>query len=168
MMTKTLTYRQEFLDTYEADICVDSCLFSGLDKLLLNLESNGILWGIVTNKPRYLTEILLEKLNLTECCAVLVCPDDVKNTKPDPEPMFLAVDKLNERFNLDLTAENCVYVGDHIRDIQAGKSANMRTILAGYGYIPPEDKGNLYGWGADVVIHSVDELVDYIADWTGI
>lgn len=165
---KLLTYRQEFLDTYEADICVDSCLFSGLDKLLLNLESNGILWGIVTNKPRYLTEILLEKLNLTECCAVLVCPDDVKNTKPDPEPMFLAVDKLNERFNLDLTAENCVYVGDHIRDIQAGKSANMRTILAGYGYIPPEDKGNLYGWGADVVIHSVDELVDYIADWTGI
>lgn len=159
---KLLAYRQEFLDMYEADICVDSRLFDGLDDLLLKLESHGILWGIVTNKPRYLAEILLEKLNLTERCAVLVCPDDVKNTKPDPEPMFLAVQKINEKFNLHLTPENCVYVGDHIRDIQAGRSANMRTILAGYGYIPPEDKDDLYGWGADVVIHSIADLADVI------
>lgn len=165
---KLLAYRQEFLDTYEADICVDSRLFDGLDALLLKLESHGILWGIVTNKPRYLTEILLDKLNLTERCSVLVCPDDVKNTKPDPEPMFLAVDKLNKQFNLDIKPENCVYVGDHIRDIQAGKSANMRTILAGYGYIPPEDQHDLQAWGADVVIGLVDELHEYISDWTGI
>lgn len=164
-----LTYRQEFLDTYEADICVDSKIFDGsLDKLLSKLESGNIPWGIVTNKPRYLTEILLDKLNLTERCSVLVCPDDVKHTKPDPEPMWLAVEKLNQKFNLNLTPQNCVYVGDHIRDIQAGKSANMRTILAGYGYIPPEDKGNLYDWGADVVIDSVDALVDYVSDWAGV
>ncbi|MFW2177884.1 MULTISPECIES: HAD family hydrolase [unclassified Moraxella] len=163
-----LAYRQEFLDTYEADICVDSRLFDGLDELLLTLESNGILWGIVTNKPRYLTEILLDKLNLTERCSVLVCPDDVKNTKPDPEPMFLAVSKLNDKFDLDLVAENCVYVGDHIRDIQAGKSANMRTILAGYGYIPPQDQHDLNSWGADVITHSVEEMTDYIRDWTGV
>lgn len=163
---KLLAYRQEFLDTYEADICVDSRLFIGLDDLLLNLESQGIPWGIVTNKPRYLAEILLDKLDLTERCSVLVCPDDVTNTKPDPEPMFLAVQQLNEKFNLDIKAENCVYVGDHIRDIQAGKSANMRTVLAGYGYIPPEDK-HLESWGADVIVHSVDELNTSILSWLG-
>lgn len=160
-----LAYRQEFLDIYEADICVDSCLFDGLDELLKSLEKQGIFWGIVTNKPRYLTEILLEKLNLTDRCSVLVCPDDVKNTKPDPEPMFLAVDKLNQAFNMNILAENCVYVGDHIRDIQAGKSANMRTILAGYGYIPPDDKDDLTAWGADEIIHSVDELIQSIHGW---
>lgn len=94
-----------------------------------------------------MTEILLEKLNLTDRCSVLVCPDDVKNSKPDPEPMFLAVDKLNQAFDVNIHAENCVYVGDHIRDIQAGKSANMRTIVAGYGYIPPQDK-DLSAWGS--------------------
>ncbi len=165
---KLLAYRQEFLDMYEADICVDSRLFEGLDDLLLNLESHGILWGIVTNKPRYLAEILLDKLNLTERCAVLVCPDDVTHTKPHPEPMFLAVQKINEKFNLNLTPENCVYIGDHIRDIQAGKAAHMRTILAGYGYIPPEDNDDLHAWRADVVIYSVKELIAYISDWTGV
>lgn len=162
---KLLAYRQEFLDTYEADICVDSRLFDGLDDLLKLLENKGIFWGIVTNKPRYLTEILLEKLNLTDRCSVLVCPDDVKNSKPDPEPMFLAVDKLNQAFDVNIHAENCVYVGDHIRDIQAGKSANMRTILAGYGYIPPQDK-DLSAWGADEIIQSVDELTGCINNWT--
>lgn len=161
---KLLAYRQEFLDTYEADICVDSRLFVRLDELLVTLESQGIPWGIVTNKPRYLAEILLEKLNLTQRCAVLVCPDDVKNTKPDPEPMFLAVKILNETLGLNLTAENCVYVGDHIRDIQAGKSANMRTILAGYGYIPPEDQADLSAWGADVIVDDTHELYKTICD----
>lgn len=164
---KLLAYRQEFLDTYEADICVDSRLFDGLDDLLVTLESQGIPWGIVTNKPRYLAEILLDKLSLTERCSVLVCPDDVKNTKPDPEPMFLAVKILNETLGLNLTPENCVYVGDHIRDIQAGNSADMWTILAGYGYIPPEDS-DLARWGADVIVSSGDELNDYLADWVGI
>lgn len=161
-----LAYRQEFLDTYEADICVDSRLFDGLDSLLTHLESQGIVWGIVTNKPRYLAENLLERLQLTERCGVLVCPDDVKHTKPDPEPMYLAVARLNEQLGRQLQPENCVYVGDHIRDIQAGNAANMRTILAAYGYIPPEDQSDLGSWGADNIIHSVAELTALLSDWT--
>lgn len=156
-----LAYRQEFLDTYEADICVDSRVFSGLDSLLLALENAGVPWGIVTNKPRYLAEILLEKLHLTQRCAVLVCPEDVKNTKPNPEPMFLAVKILNKKLGLNLTPQDCVYVGDHIRDIQAGNNADMLTILAAYGYIPPQDN-NLQNWGADIIVDSTNELTDII------
>ena len=159
---KLLAYRQEFLDTYEADICVDSQLFAGFDDLLSTLENQGILWGIVTNKPRYLAEKLLDKLHLSKRCAVLVCPDDVTHTKPDPEPMLLAVQRLNLPFNRQIQAENCVYVGDHIRDIQAGNAANMPTILAAYGYIPPEDQDDLDAWGADYIIYSVAELASVI------
>lgn len=159
---KLLAYRQEFLDTYEADICVDSRLFPGLDELLVTLEHQGILWGIVTNKPRYLAEILLEKLALSERCSVLVCPDDVTHTKPDPEPMLLAVARLNAQFDRQIKLENCIYVGDHIRDIQAGNAANMTTILAAYGYIPPEDQEDLGAWGADYIIHSVAALTTVI------
>lgn len=147
---KFLAYRQEFLDLYEQDICVDSQLFDGLDDLLKLLESQDIFWGIVTNKPRYLAEQLLDKLNLTNRCSVLVCPDDVANTKPDPEPMFLACRKLN------LDPKDCIYVGDHIRDIQAGRSSGMMTVAVSFGYIVPGE--NPHAWGADKVADTPNEL----------
>ncbi|MEX5539073.1 HAD hydrolase-like protein, partial [Pseudomonas syringae] len=70
-------------------------LFAGMYPLLEMLEKENIQWGIVTNKPRYLTEKLLNELKLNTRCAVLVCPQDVKHTKPDPEPMYLAANTLN-------------------------------------------------------------------------
>lgn len=149
-----LNFRQLFLDEYENNICIDSQLFDGLDDLLLFLEKNGIKWGIVTNKPKYLAQSLLEKLNLDKRCQVLICPDDVKNPKPDPESLLLACDILK------VTPENCLYIGDHRRDIEAGKSAKMTTVIASYGYIPPDDK-NLNDWGADKVIDTPDELLAY-------
>ncbi|OOR88580.1 HAD-IA family hydrolase [Moraxella bovis] len=147
---RMLAYRQEFLDLYEQDICVDSRLFDGLDSLLDTLENKGVAWGIVTNKPRYLAEQLLDKLDLAKRCAVLVCPDDVANTKPDPEPMFLACKKLN------IDPKNCIYVGDHIRDIQAGRASGMMTVAVGFGYIVPDE--NPHEWGADKVVDTPDEL----------
>ncbi|WFF38572.1 HAD-IA family hydrolase [Moraxella nasibovis] len=158
---KLLAYRQEFLDLYEQDICVDSQLFDGLDDLLKNLENQGVPWGIVTNKPRYLAENLLNKLNLTDRCRVLVCPDDVANTKPDPEPIFLAVQRLNA-LGVSVRAENCIYVGDHIRDIQAGNAAQMTTVIAKFGYLSRADHANLHEWGADVVLDTPDELARWV------
>lgn len=153
-----LSYRQEFLDLYEADICVDSRLFDGLDEFLADLEVGGISWGIVTNKPRYLAQILLEKLSLTKRCSVLVCPDDVARTKPDPEPMLLACQ------HLGVEPADCVYIGDHIRDIQAGQAAGMTTFAAAYGYIPPKEFP-IQLWGADKVVHDVGELISSVHAW---
>ena len=151
-----LELRQAFLDRYGADIAVDTTLFDGMDELLIQLEQRNIPWGIVTNKPRGLSEALLKALNLTERCAVLVCPDDVKNTKPDPEPMFLAASQLN------IDADQIIYVGDHPRDIDAGKNANMPTILAAYGYLPPESADDLEAWGADYIVQDVTKLSDLV------
>lgn len=120
-------------------------LFDGMYPLLEQLEENDIPWGIVTNKPRWLSEALLQALNLSERCAVLVCPEDVTRTKPDPEPMYLAAKQLN------LAAEDCIYVGDHPRDIDAGRHAQMLTILAAYGYLPLQYKDDLNAWQADQI-----------------
>ncbi len=145
-------HRQRFLDIYGADIAVDTDLFEGMYPLLKELESHHIPWGIVTNKPRWLSEALLKALNLTTRCSVLVCPEDVTNTKPDPEPMYLAAKQIN------INAEDCIYVGDHPRDIDAGRNANMYTILAAYGYLPIEHKDDLTAWRADCIVNNVDEL----------
>lgn len=147
-----LALRQQLLDDYYSDICQDSRVFEGLDSLLTQFEKKQIPWGIVTNKPRHLSEALLSALNLTERCAVLVCPDDVKNTKPDPEPMYLACKKLA------VDCQKTIYIGDHLRDIQAGKNANMTTIAVGFGYIVEGEK--IEDWQADYSVETVAELVD--------
>lgn len=143
--------RQEFLDAYGADICQESQLFTGLNTLLENLESKSIPWGIVTNKPRIYSEALLLALDLTQRCGVLVCPDDVSQSKPHPEPMYLACKQLN----VDPT--QTVYVGDHIRDIQAGNNAQMTTIAVGFGYIVEGEDIN--DWQANLCVQTVDDLI---------
>ncbi len=153
-----LAHRQRFLDIYGADIAVDTDLFEGMYSLLEALEAKQIPWGIVTNKPRWLSEALLDALNLTERCAVLVCPEDVKKTKPDPEPMYLAASQIN------IDAKECIYVGDHPRDIDAGRHAGMYTILAAYGYLPLAHKDDLTAWKADCIVKDVTELHQVILE----
>ena len=153
-----LAHRQRFLDIYGADIAVDTDLFEGMYPLLESLEAKQIPWGIVTNKPRWLSEALLDALNLTERCAVLVCPEDVKKTKPDPEPMYLAASQIN------IDAKECIYVGDHPRDIDAGRHAGMYTILAAYGYLPLAHKDDLTAWKADCIVKDVTELHQVILE----
>ena len=147
-----LAHRQRFLNTYGDNIVVDTNLFEGMYPLLEELEAHQIPWGIVTNKPRGLSELLLAALNLTERCAVLVCPEDVSKTKPDPEPMYLAAKQLN------LEARDIIYVGDHPRDIDAGRNAERYTISAAYGYLPVESRDDLLAWQADAIIQTVPEL----------
>lgn len=151
-----LAHRQRFLDVYGDDIAVETDLFEGMYPLLETLESQNIPWGIVTNKPRWLSEALLKALNLTERCAVLVCPEDVSKTKPDPEPMYLAAKRIQ------IQPENCIYVGDHPRDIDAGRHAQMYTILAAYGYLPLQHKDDLTAWQADCIVNTVAELQQVI------
>lgn len=152
-----LAHRQRFLDIYGENIAIDTDLFDGMYPLLANLEAQNIPWGIVTNKPRALSETLLDALNLSQRCAVLVCPEDVSKTKPDPEPMYLAAQQLN------LAPEACIYVGDHPRDIDAGRHAQMYTILAAYGYLPDEHKHDLTAWRADCIVDNVQQLHQKLA-----
>lgn len=146
--------RKELLDLYLDMVGDEASLFPEMAATLEYLEANKILWGIVTNKPRKYASILIDRLSLSGRCAVLVCPCDITQAKPHPEGLLKAAAFLS------LDANTCVYVGDHLRDIEAGISAGMRTVSARYGYIEDESKVN--AWGADAIIDSPLELVNIL------
>jgi len=143
--------KQEMLSRYELCAGDKAQLFDGMSEVLKAFEDARIPWGIITNKPRLYTDILLSKLGLNERSAITLCPDDVQHAKPDPESMILASKRLN------CTLSKSIYVGDHERDIQAGKAANMPTVAVSYGYI--QDKQNIPSWGADFEIDHPSELI---------
>ncbi|HAG71235.1 MAG TPA: phosphoglycolate phosphatase, partial [Gammaproteobacteria bacterium] len=124
--------------------------YPGMERLLNRIEQVDIKWGIVTNKPEKYTRKLLEKLNLLERCQSLVCPHHVTHSKPHPEPILLACEQLN------VDTERVVYLGDHIRDIQAAKNADVIAIAAAYGYLAKDAKAE--DWYADFVIWESDQI----------
>ncbi len=142
--------RQEFLTTYLKHIADESRLFPGMDELLAGLEARGTPWGIVTNKPSLYTTPLLAALALDQRCRVAICPDMVNHSKPHPEPMLKAAHALG------VAPERCIYVGDHRRDIEAGRNAGMHTVAVGYGYIL--DGETALDWEADHTVDTVSEL----------
>ncbi|GGE79077.1 phosphoglycolate phosphatase [Streptosporangium jomthongense] len=139
-----------FLDLYEAGVAVETTLFEGMNTLLESLERRQIPWGIVTNKPVRFAAPLVQALGLAERCASLVCPDHVTDRKPHPEALFLACRQIGA------DPEQAVYVGDHQRDIEAGRNARMKTIAVRYGYIEEPETVDL--WQADLIADSVNDL----------
>ena len=150
--------RQRLLDLYVEHIAEKSDLFPGIIELLETCKQHSLPWGIVTNKPRLYTEILLERLAkqlpILAHCSIVVCPDDVERTKPFPDPLYLAADTLK------IPAQDCWYLGDHIRDIEAGNAANMFTIATLYGYIEPNDKPE--NWQANIMVDSAEEITQLL------
>ncbi len=145
---------KEFLDVYAADVASESSLFPGLDGLLEMLESAAIPWGIVTNKPGFLTEKILETLALAERSAATVCGDTLPVRKPDPAPLLHATTLAG------IDPARTIYVGDALRDIEAGRNAGMGTIAAAYGYITADDDAG--AWNADTIAADTDELAQII------
>lgn len=149
----------EMLTRYEQNPAQDSCLFDGFEQLLCWLENQAIPWGIVTNKPARFTYPLLRQLKLLERCAVVICPDDVKRSKPDPEGLLLACEKIGQ------APAKTLYVGDHKRDIDAGKAAGMRTLALTFGYIQPDD--DPYNWGSDYILSQPTDVLKLLKSLTG-
>ncbi|MFC5698542.1 N-acetylmuramic acid 6-phosphate phosphatase MupP [Pseudomonas sp. GCM10022186] len=142
--------RLEFLERYQNHCAVLTRPFDGIDELLADIEQAKLIWGVVTNKPVRYAEPIMQQLGLAERSAVLICPDHVKNSKPDPEMLLLACSKLN------LDPASVLFVGDDLRDIESGRAAGTRTAAVSYGYIHPSD--NPAHWGADVVVDHPLEL----------
>ena len=146
--------RQRFLDLYEQNLCVDTKLFKGMDETLHFLEEQKIHWGIVTNKPAFLTDPLLEQMQLhTRACSI-VSGDTIPERKPDPAPLYLAADQCG------CLVTECIYVGDAERDIEAGNRANMKTLLASYGYIDADQMP--IEWGANGIVEHPEEILEWL------
>ena|SRR5512134_1046593 len=142
--------REAFLEIYREHTCVQTRLFPGIAELLEALAQRGVPWGIVTNKATRFTDRIVEALGLKPAC--VVCGDTTEHLKPHPAPMRHAAEQLK------LAAGDCMYLGDDLRDIQAGRAAGMRTVAVEWGYHHPES-GGPDAWNADAVIARPGDLI---------
>ncbi|MBT3206076.1 MAG: phosphoglycolate phosphatase [Gammaproteobacteria bacterium] len=146
--------RLRFLDYYLHNIADHSKLFDGFESLLEALEQRSIAWGVVTNKPGWLTDPLMAALKLDKRSAVTISGDTTAEKKPHPLPLLTAAEAIN------ISCEHCLYIGDDPRDIEAGNAANMTTVIAKYGYI--SDNSNLKSWMANSMIDHPAQILDLI------
>ncbi len=149
-------HRQAFLDLYEQVLGETAAPYPGLIELVRDLNAANVPWGVVTNKPRRFAEPLMAKMPFEPPAGVLVTPCDVTHSKPHPEAIYLGCQQLGS------DPEQSVYIGDHQRDILAGKSAGCYSIAATYGYI--EDGDDPEDWGADASAASSEALADMIRE----
>ena len=146
--------RDEFLQIYEDNLCCDTRLFPGMAELIDRLETDGLLWGIVTNKAERFALPLLQQLGYSQRAGCIIGGDTTDHMKPHPAPLIAAALKL------DLPPAVCVYVGDDERDIQAGKAAGMRTVAVRFGYLNGSDPDS---WHADLVVDQPYAILDALA-----
>ena len=147
-------FKEEFLCNYEQAIHVDTALFPGMDDLLNTLDAHQIPWGIVTNKHQRFTTPLVKSLGLDLRTNAIVSGDTTAHAKPHPAPILHAVSQKG------LSTSNGVYIGDDLRDIQAGKAAGMHTIAAAYGYCGSDEPPEL--WQADFIVYDPKDLVSIL------
>ena len=146
--------RDSFLAHYRASLTQNSGPFAGVPQLLLALELKNLLWGVVTNKPGWLTTPLMEELNLATRAACIVSGDASPKPKPAPDNLLIACGQIG------LAPDECLYVGDDHRDILAARAAGMTAIAAGWGYTGETE---IQDWNADVVCTTVAELHGLLA-----
>jgi phosphoglycolate phosphatase len=146
--------RQRFLDMYLEEIHVETTLFPRMDEILDTLETHQVPWGVVTNKPSWLTLPLMESMRLKDRAATIVCADTAGVSKPDPKPMLDACREVS------VAPAQSMYVGDDQRDVVAAHGAGMPCIALRCGYIRrghnPDD------WGAEMVMDTTTELLQWL------
>lgn len=147
-------WRQEYLAEYERCFDCDTVLFDGINELILALDTRGLKWGIVTNKPKTFTERLVPKLGFAVAPATVVSGDTCREAKPSTLPMLHACREIG------VAPEHCLYVGDAERDMQAAKNAGMTAVLANWGYIAGTDTPEQ--WLQDYAIDTPLDLLKHL------
>ncbi|MEO6227127.1 MAG: phosphoglycolate phosphatase [Thermomonas sp.] len=142
---------REFLDLYEQELGKHSLLFDGVATLLDVIEADGARWGIITNKPEYLARQVIPQLGWASRCAILLGGDSLPERKPHPLPLWHAADMLGA------TVDDCVYIGDDPRDIDAARAAGMRSVVALWGYRGEDEQPS--DWGGDAMASDVHEML---------
>ena len=146
--------RTRLLDIYRKQLAKHTCLFEGGDELLAALETRGLHWGIVTNKPGWLTDPLLVEVGLHTRARAVVSGDTLSERKPHPLPLLHAASTMG------IPPAECVYVGDAERDMQAAQAAGMYALIARFGYFREEDRADT--WFSHGSLETPLELIDWL------
>jgi len=147
--------RRQLLDYYETNIARETRLFPGMQEVLDRIEAGGLNWGVVTNKPAWLTDPLMDALQLSERAAGIVSGDTLRERKPHPAPLLHACRLIGSE------PHECLYVGDAERDIEAGRRAGMTTLVALFGYLLESDRPET--WGATALINEPGEILAWLS-----
>lgn len=145
-------YRDDMLAIYQDNIAHKTSLFAGMEQVLERLEQHAIGWGVVTNKPAWLTDPLMAGMGLSRRAACIVSGDTTPNSKPHPGPILYACELTGT------PPRECLYIGDAERDIIAGREAGTSTVTALFGYLSAGDRPDT--WGADDSIASPAQILD--------
>lgn len=148
------TLRATLLEYYAREICVHTQFFPDMESTLDALQQRQIKWGVVTNKPASLTDALLPHFTRFNDSGINVSGDTLPVSKPDPAPLLWAAQQLN------VTPQQCLYVGDASRDIEAGNAAGMCSLVAAWGYLHEHDHPEL--WQASGILASPENLLDWL------
>lgn len=148
---------REFLDTYEGELGRSSVPFDGVAELLEAIEADGARWGVITNKPEYLAKQAMPLLGWESRCAILLGGDSLPERKPHPLPLLHAAEVLGAAI------EDCAYVGDDRRDIEAARAAGMHAVVALWGYRQADEDPST--WGGDALVDQPRDLLD-VRPWT--
>ncbi|WP_298236134.1 phosphoglycolate phosphatase [uncultured Azohydromonas sp.] len=146
--------RDEFLQRYADGLLQRTAVFEAMVPVLQALERAALCWGIVTNKHERFTLPVVQGLGLQERAAALICGDTTAHAKPHPEPLLEAARRVG------VAPQACVYVGDDLRDVQAGRAAGMATLAAAWGYLGEREP--IHEWGADAVIENPPGLLKWL------
>ena len=146
--------RVEFLDRYEAAMTVETRVFDGLEAVLASLEAASVPWGIVTNKAMRFAAPIVEALQLASRAGAVVAGDTTPHAKPHPAPLLEAARRM------DVAPSRCIYVGDDLRDVVAGRAAGMRTVAVAWGYLGEDEP--IGTWGADDVVETPLQLLQLL------
>lgn len=144
-----------YLDIYENLLGTSAYLFEGIIEVIQLIEERNYHWGIVTNKSKRFAIPLIKKLDLFDRLDCLVCGDTTDYLKPNPEPILHALNKINDNEN-----DIAYYIGDSKKDIEAAKSAKIKSIACSYGYISENE--NIQSWNADSYVSTPMEIIDVI------
>jgi N-acetyl-D-muramate 6-phosphate phosphatase len=150
-----LALQQRFLDLYSGSLSHGTRYFPGMEQVLEWLAERGIKVGIVTNKPGWLTEPLLEQLGQRSRFACVVSGDSVAERKPHPMPMLHAAQLAG------VSPLECIYVGDAERDVRAAHAAHMPALVANYGYLLPDE--NSAAWGGEGYLEKPLDILDWLS-----
>ena len=146
--------RDEFLNRYESRMTQETRLFPAMAPVLQVFDDQQLPWAIVTNKATRFSEPLVRALGLHEQSRALVCGDTTPHSKPHPAPLLEAARRLG------VVESDCVYVGDDLRDVQAGRAAGMFTVAVAWGYLGQGEA--IAQWGADHVIEAPHQLLNLL------
>jgi 2-phosphoglycolate phosphatase len=147
--------RDEFLRRYERRMTLETTVFPEFVPLLTALCERAVPWAIVTNKATRFSVPLVAALSLLRGAATLVCGDTTPHAKPHPAPLLEAARRIG------FEPGQCVYVGDDLRDVQAGRAAGMSTVAVRWGYLGAGEP--VEAWGADHIIDSPMDLLKLLS-----